>query len=347
MARKFDVSRRRATCALLGAATLPLFARIASAQRAKHVNLFYGDALARYGFQGSHPFGVDRQGAFFNETKARGLDQQVTIVAPAPPASREVLQRFHTKAFVDMVEGAEKAGLEFLDKGDTPVFPNVFESASIVVGTALDGLERVLRGEVKRTLQPIGGLHHAGRGHAAGFCVFSDLGVVIETLRMRGIKRIGYIDIDVHHGDGIFYPYEDDPDLIFVDVHQDGKTLYPGTGGADETGKGAAEGTKLNLPLPPGSGDAKFLEVWPQALAHLEKFKPEFFVFQCGADGLKGDPLARLEYSPNVHAHAARTLKALADRHAKGRIMAFGGGGYSRSNLAAAWNNVLGEFLAN
>ena len=107
-----------------------------------------------------------------------------------------------------------------------------------------------MSGECRRTFLPIGGLHHARRDRAAGFCVFNDVGVVIETLRSKyGIARIAYVDIDVHHGDGLYYPYESDPDLIFADLHEDGRYLYPGTGHANERGKGAAEGTKLNVPM--------------------------------------------------------------------------------------------------
>jgi acetoin utilization protein AcuC len=203
-----------------------------------------------------------------------------------------------------------------------------------------------MEGEFARSLQPIGGLHHAGRGHAAGFCVFNDLGVVIETLRSDyGIRRIGYVDIDVHHGDGVYYAFESDPGLIFADIHEDGRQLYPGTGREDETGTGPAAGTKLNIPLAAGSGDAEFAQAWKRVEAHLSRHEPEFIVFQCGADGLKGDPLAHLQYSAATHALAAKSLRALAQRYGKGRLMAFGGGGYARDNLAKAWSAVLRELL--
>jgi acetoin utilization protein AcuC len=176
--------------------------------------------------------------------------------------------------------------------------------------------------------------------------VFNDVGVVIDTLRKEfGVRRIAYVDVDVHHGDGLYYPYEEDPDLIYADIHQDGRTLYPGTGHAHETGKGAAKGTKLNIPLLPGMGDKEFLQAWPRIEAHVRQFKPEFILFQCGADSLAGDPLAMLQYTPAAHAHAARRLCALANEMAGGRIMGFGGGGYNRANLAAAWCGVLDEFV--
>ncbi len=309
------------------------------------MNLYVGDNLAAYGFPDGHPLGIDRQGAFLREAMKQGLVSRTTR-RDAREALRDELLRFHSDDYVNLVFTAEERGIQLLDGGDTPVFPGVYRASAHVVGAALDGLAQVMNGDCLRSLQPIGGLHHAGRGHAAGFCVFNDLGVVIETLRrVYGVKRVAYLDIDVHHGDGVFYAFEDDPDLIFADIHQDSRTLYPGTGRAHETGKGRAAGTKLNIELAPFSGDAEFLEAWPRIEAHFEKFKPEFYVFQCGADGLRGDPLAQLQYSPAVHEHAARRMVALADEFAGGRIMAFGGGGYDRTNLALAWNAVLAEFI--
>jgi len=310
-----------------------------------HVNLYVDDALAAYGFPEGHPFGIDRQAAFLRVAHDQGLAARATLRG-SRAATREELVRFHREGYVERVATAEARGLFTLDHGDTPVFPGVYRAAAHVVGAALDGVQRIMTGECRRTLQPIGGLHHAGRGHAAGFCVFNDIGVVIETLRrVHGVRRIAYIDIDVHHGDGVFHAFEDDPDLILADVHQDGATLYPGTGAAQETGKGAARGTKHNVELAPGAGDQEFLDAWPGVEAHLERFAPEFFLFQCGADGLGGDPLAGLAYTPAVHSHAARRLVGLADRLAAGRLMAFGGGGYDRKNLALAWSAVLEALL--
>jgi acetoin utilization protein AcuC len=328
----------RQAAALLLAPVLPVFA---DGGRKMSTRLYADDKLARYGFPEGHPFGTDRQNAFLREAGLQGLLERVQL-EKGRLAHGEEIERFHKREYVERVRGAEAAGIAHLDQGDTPVFPGVYDISSYVVGSALRGLEAVMSGECVRTLQPIGGLHHAGRGHAAGFCVFNDLGVVIDSLRsVYGVRRIAYIDIDVHFGDGVFYAFEDDPDLIIADVHQDPRTLYPGTGFADETGKGAAKGTKLNLPLRFGSGDAEFADVWGQAEQHLERFEPEFVVFQCGADGLGGDPLAGLNYTPATHARAAKSLRRLADRYAKGRMMAFGGGGYDRANLGRAWSAVL------
>jgi acetoin utilization protein AcuC len=311
----------------------------------KPVALYVGDALGRYGFPEGHPFGPDRQLAFWSETQSQGLERKVELRDPVN-ARRAELERFCEPGFVDFVESQSERGTGFFDYGDTPAFPGAFEAVSHVAGSALDGLRMIMDGKVRRTFQPIGGLHHARRGAAAGFCIFNDTGVVIESLRSEfGLQRVAYIDIDVHHGDGVFYSYEDDPDVIIVDTHQDGRTLYPGTGHAHESGTGAAKGTKLNIPFLPGTEDRDFLAEWQRAIEFLRGFRPEFVILQCGADSIAGDPLAMLRLSPAAHARVARDLCELAEECAAGRIMGFGGGGYNRRNLALGWNGVLRAFL--
>jgi acetoin utilization protein AcuC len=309
------------------------------------VSLYVGDALARYGFPDGHPFGTDRQGAFLKEALSRGLDAMVHLRDPVM-ATGEQLQRFHNPDYIYKVEQLSEVGWGLLDYGDTPAYRGVYEAAGHVAGSALDGLRRIMNREFRRSFQPIGGLHHARRGSAGGFCVFNDIGVVIETLRGEfGIRRIAYVDIDVHHGDGVFYSYEEDPDVLIVDIHEDGNYLYPGTGHIHETGVGIAMGTKLNIPLPPGAGNREFHGAWDLAEAFLRAGKPEFILLQCGADSIQGDPLAHLTFTPEVHAHAARRLCELADELCEGRVMVFGGGGYHRANLANAWSAVLEELI--
>jgi acetoin utilization protein AcuC len=312
---------------------------------AARTHLFLSEALGRYGFPDGHPLSIDRQGAFWRAACARGLDARVSIVEPRA-AARNAIERFHAAAYVERVAQASRAGTGYLDAGDTPAFAGCFEVSAHLVGAALEGLHRVMSGAADRTFQPIGGLHHARRDAAAGFCVFNDLGVLIETLRCEyGLRRIAYVDIDVHHGDGVYYAFERDPDLAIADIHEDGRFLYPGTGHAHETGLEAASGTKLNLPLAPGAGDAEFFAAWAAIERFLDRFAPEFIIVQCGADGLSGDPLADLRLTPAAHTQALRSLRGLAARHAQGRLMAFGGGGYRLENLAMAWCAVLEALL--
>jgi acetoin utilization protein AcuC len=300
-----------------------------------------GERLARYGFPEGHPFGTDRHEAFRRELEARGLAAHVRALEPRE-ASYDELLAFHTPAYVDFVRERSQSGQGFLDAGDTPAFRGVYEAAATVVGASLNAVEAIMTGAVRRSFVPIAGLHHAARDRAAGFCVFNDCGVVIELLRSRhGLARVGYVDIDAHHGDGVFYAFEDDPGVIFADIHEDGRTLYPGTGDSDEKGRGAAEGTKLNIPVPAGADDRTFAQVWPAVLEHLGRFEPQLIILQCGADSVKGDPITHMCYSPRAHGQAARDLAALADGLGHGRVLALGGGGYNRDNLGHAWCAVV------
>jgi len=309
------------------------------------VSVYNGPALARYGFGQGHPFGPDRLGAFWRYAVSQGLDRRVEVRAPVA-AGREALLRFHTPAYVDRVMTRSAAGTGYLDAGDTPAYPGIYEAACVVVGTVLDAVDVIMRGDTDAALVPIAGLHHARRDSAAGFCVFNDCGVAIETLRaVYGIRRVAYVDIDAHHGDGVYYAFESDPALIFADLHEDGRYLYPGTGAADETGQGAAQGTKLNIPMAPRSTDEDFLRAWPAVEHHLERFEPEFILLQCGADSIAGDPITDLCYTPDAHRHAAARLRSLAGRCCAGRLLALGGGGYNRDNLAAAWTAVAEALL--
>lgn len=309
------------------------------------VRVYFGEELGKYGFGDGHPFGPDRIHAFWKETVNQGLDKKVQIASPVICQEQE-LTRFHTQDYVDRVKTQSVSGAGFLDYGDTPAFEGVFEASSYVVGSDLDGIEQIVSGECPRVFVPIAGLHHARRDSAGGFCVFNDAGVVIETLRQNfGIQRIAYVDIDAHHGDGVFYAFEDDPDLIFADIHEDGRYLYPGTGFAEETGKGIAEGTKLNIPVLPGADDVVFYQHWPRVEEFLRASKPEFILLQAGADSIKGDPITHMSFSPKAHGHAAQGLCRIADEFCDGRFIAMGGGGYNRNNLALGWNEVVHAML--
>jgi len=305
------------------------------------VQVYIGPELARYGFGEGHPFGPDRMHAFWQETVHQGLDRLVSISTPFI-ASREEMQRFHTAEYVNRVIAQSQTGEGYLDYGDTPAFKGIYEAAATVVGTVLAAAEETIHGDHKRCFIPIAGLHHARRNMAAGFCAFNDAGILIEALRSEyDVQRIAYVDIDAHHGDGVFYAFESDAELFIVDMHEDGAHLYPGTGFAYETGKGAAVGTKLNLPMRPGANDNDFLRDWPKVETFIRSFAPEYIIFQCGADSIEGDPITHMAFTPAAHAHAAASLCNIADEFCQGRIIALGGGGYNRTNLAMAWNAVL------
>ena len=309
------------------------------------VLVYKGDALASYGFGDPHPFGLDRHGVFQDELAAAGLDGSIEYADPGHATVNDLLL-FHTADYIDKVSRMSSEGRGYLDEGDTPAMPGIFEAASNVVGTTMAAVDAIMEGRAKRAFVPIAGLHHAGRGNAAGFCVFNDCGVAVEYLRKKyGLQRIAYVDIDAHHGDGMFYGFEDDKDLILADMHEDGRFLYPGTGAAEETGTGHARGTKLNIPMPPGADDNEFRMAWRRVEAHIDHAKPEFILLQAGADSLGGDPITHLCYTEQAHADASAALCKLADKHCNGRIIGTGGGGYNRRNLARAWTRVVQSFV--
>lgn len=309
------------------------------------VLVYKGKEIADYGFGDPHPFGTDRHDVFHRELVSAGLDAAVTYGHPRRALVDE-LGLFHTPDYIDKVSRLSALGEGWLDDGDTPAVPGIYEAASAVVGAVLCAVDQVMAGNSSRAFVPIAGLHHAARDRAAGFCVFNDCGIAVEYLRRNfGLQRIAYVDIDAHHGDGVYYGFEDDPDALFADIHEDGKFLYPGTGAANETGVGRAKGSKLNIPLPPGADDDDFNRVWPEVEAYIDQAAPEFIILQCGADSLEGDPITHLCWTEECHARAAASLCRLANKHANGRIIGTGGGGYNRRNVARAWTRVVQAFV--
>jgi len=309
------------------------------------VCVYIGDELGRYGFGYGHPFGPDRMNAFWTLAQKQGLDKHVHICDPQR-ARQDVIERFHTHDYVERVKKLSDLGEGYLDFGDTPVVPGIYAAAAYVVGSSVDAMKRLMEGKCRRAFVPIAGLHHAQRDTAAGFCVFNDCGVVIESLRTQySLQRIAYVDIDAHHGDGVFYSFEQDPGIFIADVHEDGRYLYPGTGNDNEMGIGNAKGTKLNIPMPPAADDEMFFKVWPRIETFIENAKPEFILLQCGADSIAGDPITHMQFTPAAHYHAALNLCRIADDLGHGRVLAMGGGGYNRSNLAAAWCAVAQAFI--
>ncbi len=303
--------------------------------------VYLGDKLAAYGFGNDHPFGPQRHHVFKQAFHQQQLEQKVDILSPVK-TDQQTLTLFHTTAYIDKVIEQSKFGVGYLDNGDTPAFTGMYEAACYVVGSVVDAIEQLMNAQYKTAFIPIAGLHHARRHIAAGFCVVNDCGIAIETLLQKyHLQRVAYVDIDAHHGDGVFYSFEQDPRLIFADMHEDGQFLYPGTGAISETGKGEAAGTKLNIPMPPNSDDTLFFKMWPQVEKFLEKNQPEFILFQCGADSIKDDPITHLAYSEKAHAYAAKRLAEMAEKYCGGKVLAMGGGGYNHDNIAKTWTAVV------
>ena len=312
--------------------------------------ILFGQELSKYGFGRSHPWNNERIYDFWSKFQQMRLDKSSEILIEEPElALEESIISFHDKDYVEFVKKVGKTGNGYLDRGDTPAFKGIFEASSYVVGSTLKAFDIVIRKKngIEHAFNPIGGLHHSRRTTAAGFCIFNDIGIaILEARKKYGIKRIAYIDIDAHHGDGVYYEFENDPLLYIADIHEDGNFLYPGTGSEWETGSGSAVDTKLNIPLNPYSTDQDFITSFKRVEDFIDnKAKPELIILQCGADSLKQDPLTHLNLTRNSHNYAASKLHNLAHKHCNGRIVALGGGGYNKINIGDAWTAVVTAFI--
>ena len=290
--------------------------------------LVYGPRSITYDFGPSHPLTPRRFGPGISLLESLGA---VPGLAPEP-ATDEELAWVHDPAYSEVVKafsrdptGPSRAGI---GPGDTPAFEGMHEASAAVAGGSLRAMERILRGEVQHAFHPGGGLHHAMPGRASGFCVYDDPALAIARARRDGL-RVMYIDLDVHHGDGVQAIHWSDPGVLTLSVHETGTALFPGTGFPDELGGGEAVGTKVNIPLDPGTGELGWLAAVELVLPALAAaFRPEIIVSQHGADAHAFDPLAHLLVTTTAMGAAARVVDSLAHRFADGRWLATGGGGY-------------------
>lgn len=303
--------------------------------------VIWGEELLNYSFPGDHPMNRKRLESFWKEFEKIIETKKIKVFSPLLAKESDLLL-FHTKEYVDMVRKKSKDGVGFLDYGDTPAYPGCFESASYVVGATLRGLELIIKENYKHIFIPMAGLHHARRDSASGFCIFNDIGVAINKARKEyGIREILYIDIDAHHGDGVFYEFLDDPLLYIVDIHEDGRFLYPGTGGRHERGNKDAFGTKLNIPLLPGASDEDLLSALKEVEDFSMEFKTELIILQGGVDGIQGDPITHLNYSYEGYEKFISEIHNLAHRICDGRFLILGGGGYNSENTKNGWLRIL------
>ena len=318
------------------------------------VEVYVGDELAAYGYEEKPWFRPDRLDAFLAELRGRGLDREVALVR-APPAADADILRFHSAAHLERVRRLCATDQGALDHGPTFARRSVEVAATHVVGAVMDAARRLLAGEVRRAFVPIAGFHHAFAEAARNYCLYNDPAIALTFLLQEGIRPVAYVDVDVHHGDGVYAAFASEPDVVIVDIHEDGRTLFPHSpeapgagpvsGERSWTGEGDARGTKLNLPLRAGATDDDFRRAWDEAEVFLDGFRPAFIVFESGADGLLGDPLAHLRLTPGALHDVAARVCALADRHAGGRLLVLGGGGYDKGNMARGWCGVVEALL--
>ena len=290
-----------------------------------------------YDFGPGHPFVMSFRelGARLFElslTEPTAVDWQRTVA----PASMDILTRFHTEGYVQSVERSSHLGRRvWLDSGDTPAFPGCDEAAGRVAQGTVDAVNASIerRGPA---FHPFGGLHHAHPDRASGFCIYNDVALGVREAFER-LGKVAYIDIDAHHGDGVMYGFYNSGKVLDIDFHQDGRTLFPGTGYVHERGGGDGAGLKVNVPLPPGAGDEALLPLFERIVPPLlEEFRPGLIVLQHGVDGHAGDPLAQLQYTPRGYSTVVSRLLRLASDLCHGRLVVTGGGGYDPLNVSIA-----------
>ena len=291
-----------------------------------------------YRFRPDHPFNPRRLELTVSLVEALGLvGGPDTPLVPPRPATEEELLRVHSREYVDAVkrfsargEGGPEAWAWGLGTDDTPVFPGMHEVTSLVVGATIKAAELVMGGECTRAFNVAGGLHHAHRDRASGFCVYNDLAAAIAWIREAHGARVMYIDYDAHHGDGVQGIFYDDADVLTLSVHESGRYLFPGTGFVDELGEGEGYGYSLNLPLEAFTEDDSWIGIYERFLPEAaEAFRPDVIVLQNGCDGHVLDPLTHLRATTRLYDETVRITCEVADRLCGGRIIATGGGGYS------------------
>jgi acetoin utilization protein AcuC len=290
--------------------------------------LVFGPRSLSYDFGSGHPLTPRRFGPGIDLLRAVGAEPGL---APEPATDEELLA-VHVGPYVEAVRRfGEDPGLPaafgIAPFGDVPAFAGMHEASAAVAGGSLRAIEAIVRGDVVHAFHPGGGLHHAMPARASGFCVYNDVALAVAAARRAGL-RVLYVDLDVHHGDGVEATHADDPGVMTVSFHESGRYLFPGTGEASG-GRGAAAGTVVNVPLEPYTGEGAWLSAVQELLPDLAAaFRPDVVVSQHGADSHAWDPLAHLRVTTTAMGRAARLVDEIAHRHAGGRWLATGGGGY-------------------
>jgi acetoin utilization protein AcuC len=311
------------------------------------LRVFWDERLTSYDFGSGHPMDPIRVDLAMALAREFGiLDLPNVTVAGVEPATDELLGLVHDPAYIDAVRLAGETGAIDVARGlgiaDNPVFTGMHDASALVAGASVAAAEAVWTGQAEHAANIAGGLHHAMRGAASGFCVYNDPAIAIAWLLEQGAQRVAYVDVDVHHGDGVQAAFYNDPRVLTISLHESPRTLFPGTGMPQESGK---DGTSVNVALPPGTGDAGWLRSFHAVVPPLLRaFEPEILVSQQGCDTHDLDPLAHLTLSVDGQRLAYEALHRLAHETAGGRWVLTGGGGYEIVQVVPrAWTHLLAE----
>ncbi|MFF8538592.1 acetoin utilization protein AcuC [Streptomyces sp. SAS_267] len=309
--------------------------------------LMWDEAVTGYDFGPDHPMDPVRLRLTKGLVDAFGLDRAVDVVA-AKPAGDSTLRLVHREDYVAAVRAASadprSADPSYgLGTMDDPAFTGMHEVSAMIAGQSVGAAEAVWRGEALHAVNFAGGLHHAMPGGASGFCIYNDAALAIARLLELGAERVAYIDVDVHHGDGVQAAFWEDPRVLTISLHEHPRTLFPQTGWPEETGAGGAEGTAVNVALPAGTGDAGWLRAFHAVVPELiADFRPQVLVTQHGADTHFEDPLAHLAVSLDAQRAVQVACHDLAHTYADGRWVALGGGGYAVVEVVPrSWTHLV------
>ena len=310
----------------------------------RDVGLVVVEDIARaYDFGSSHPLRPERVLVTYDHIRQLGLSSLPHVSElPSRSATHEEIRAVHDADFVETVKGIDDgsiphhAGLEFgLGTSDDPIFDGMHRASAAVCGASIVAAETVASGRAPYAFNPAGGLHHARAREASGFCIYNDPAVAIaKVLELHPEWRVLYLDVDVHHGDGVQWIFFDEPRVVTLSLHESGRYLYPGTGFEEEIGVDDARGTSINVPLPPYTGNVDYLFALESVLPVVaEAFRPELILTQLGGDTHHGDPLAHLGLTMSAYPEMARLIHAVATEHCGDRWVATGGGGYQAETI--------------
>jgi len=310
--------------------------------------LVWSDALAQYHFTDGHPLNPRRLELTLALIRALGLIDDVHRIVEPRVASDDEILTIHAPDYVDAVRrasaGARDASLLRYGIGtaDVPIVEGMHDASLRVCGATLTAAGLIAAGDVTRAFSIAGGLHHARRAEAAGFCVYNDLAVAARMLQQQYGMRVLVVDIDAHHGDGTQQLFYDTPEVLTLSLHESGTFLWPGTGFIDELGAEDGYGFSLNVPLDPRTGDASFMHALRELLPPVaDAFDPDIIVLQAGCDAHVLDPLTHLRCTTSLYEQAVRLVCDVADLHCGGRVLASGGGGYAIPEVVPrAWSLV-------
>ena len=324
------------------------------------VGFIYTEGFFKYNFGIHHSLQPVRLELTHKLMESYGLLENPNLVVHEPTmATLEDLYLVHTKEYVDAVRKYSENPKEIVGQHysvtfglgtmDNPVFPGMFEASSLAVGASINAAELVMdeSNEINTAFNIAGGLHHAMSKLASGFCIFNDAAVAIQKIRIKYPDiKVMYLDIDAHHGDGVQDTFYEDSDVLTLSIHQDGNTLFPGTGFMEDQGTETGKGYSINFPVYPGTYDSVYTDMMKTHIPPIMKaFQPDILVTQLGADTYFGDPLTQLGLSTSGHYKIYKLIKSFVEKYSKGRWVAVGGGGYLMSAVPRSWTLALSVML--